>query len=247
MIEELLPGTAAVAEAFDDPPDAVLLPAEEALLVNAVEPRRREFRTVRHLARQALAELGIPPVPVLCGPSREPCWPAGVVGSITHCAGYRAAVVAPEAALVTVGIDAEPNEPLPTGVLAEVATPEERVWVGVYLDAHPAVRWDRLLFSIKEAVYKAWFPLARRWLDFEEAVVRVDPSQGTFTARILVPGPPLPDGGALTALSGRWLVRQGLVLAAASLPAASGAADGLVTRRPCTQVGPAADGSSSRP
>ena len=55
MIEELLPGTAAVAEAFDDPPDAVLLPAEEALLVNAVEPRRREFRTVRHLARQALA------------------------------------------------------------------------------------------------------------------------------------------------------------------------------------------------
>jgi 4'-phosphopantetheinyl transferase EntD len=53
----------------------------------------------------------------------------------------------------------------------------------------PGVHWDRLLFSAKESVYKAWFPLAKRWLGFEEAVVTVDASTETFVAQLLVSGP----------------------------------------------------------
>ena len=79
------------------------------------------------------------------------------------------------------------------------------------LDA--GVRWDRLLFSAKESVYKAWFPLTRRWLDFEEAVVIPDPAEGTFTARLLVPGPVV-DGRTLTGFPGRWMVDRGLVATA---------------------------------
>ncbi|HEX6968643.1 MAG TPA: 4'-phosphopantetheinyl transferase superfamily protein [Micromonosporaceae bacterium] len=219
MIEELLPESVAAAEAFDDPADAYLFPAEEALLANAVEKRRREFATARHLARRAMAEFGIAPIPLLPGPNREPCWPPGVVGSITHCTGYRAAVVARGRDLATVGIDAEPNEPLPNGVLETIALPQERDWIGELLTTDPGVRWDRLLFTLKESVYKAWFPLARRWLGFEDALITVDVQQATFTARLLVPGPPLPGGGTLTGFTGRWLARSDLLLAAITLPA----------------------------
>ena len=80
------------------------------------------------------------------------------------------------------------------------------------------MHWDRLLFSAKESVYKAWFPLAQRWLGFEDAIVAVDRGFGTFTARLLVPGP-RPGGRELSGFSGRWLIREGLILTAIALPA----------------------------
>jgi 4'-phosphopantetheinyl transferase EntD len=55
------------AEAFDDPPDAVLFPEEAAAISRAVEKRRRDFRTVRHCSRRALRELGVPPTAVVPG------------------------------------------------------------------------------------------------------------------------------------------------------------------------------------
>jgi len=75
------------------------------------------------------------------------------------------------------------------------------------------VCWHRLLFSAKESVYKAWFPLTGRWLGFEEAAVDFDPVQRTFTARLLVEGPVV-NGTELTSFEGRWLVSNGLVAAA---------------------------------
>jgi 4'-phosphopantetheinyl transferase EntD len=80
------------------------------------------------------------------------------------------------------------------------------------------VPWDRLLFCAKEAVYKAWFPLAGRWLGFEEAAITFAPDAGTFSARLLVPGPAV-GGGPLDGFSGRWLARGGLLLAAIAVPA----------------------------
>jgi 4'-phosphopantetheinyl transferase EntD len=80
------------------------------------------------------------------------------------------------------------------------------------------VSWDRLLFSAKESVYKAWFPLARRWLGFDQADITIGALDGTFTARLLVPGP-LVAGSALTVLHGRWAADQGLVATAVVIPA----------------------------
>jgi 4'-phosphopantetheinyl transferase EntD len=76
------------------------------------------------------------------------------------------------------------------------------------------VRWDRLVFSAKESVYKAWFPVARRWLGFGEATVEFTPGEGmsgTFSARILQSGAPI------TRMSGRWTIESGLVLTAVTL------------------------------
>jgi 4'-phosphopantetheinyl transferase EntD len=216
MLEELLPEQVVAVETREDAADVVLFAAEEAIVERAVEKRRREFTTVRACAREAFGRLGLPAVPITTGERGEPQWPTGVVGSMTHCEGYRACALARSHEIATVGIDAEPNAALPAGLLGDIARAEELPWLQRLRREEPAVHWDRLLFSAKESVYKAWFPLARRWLGFEDAIVTVDPTRHTFSAQLLVPGPMLADL-PLQGFSGRWLVRDGLVLTAIAL------------------------------
>lgn len=215
MIESLLPPAVRCAESFGAvtaDPQAVLFPEELAVVAKAVDKRRGEFAEVRVAARRALAELGRPAAPILPGERGAPGWPSGVVGSMTHCDGYRAAVVARESELVSLGVDAEPDLPLPDGVFAMISLPEERGTVAGLAGPQPAVNWERLLFCAKEAVYKTWFPLTRAWLDFGEASVDLRPD-GTFSARLLVPGP-MVGGERLGGFDGRWLARNGLLVAA---------------------------------
>jgi len=217
MLERILPATAAVVASSGER-GVELFPEEEAALGNAVEKRRLEFVTARACAREALARLGLPAQPIPTGSRGEPIWPAGIVGSITHCAGYRACAVALAGELLTIGVDAEPDDPLPQGVIGDIALPEERRWIERAALEDPAVSWDRLLFSIKESVYKAWFPLARSWLGFEDASVAIDRGAGTFSVSLLVPGPTV-GGHKLAGFAGRWLAADGLLLSAIALPA----------------------------
>jgi 4'-phosphopantetheinyl transferase EntD len=201
VIERLLPGAVTAVSTRDELPDE-LFDAERPVVARAVETRRREFATGRACAHQALRRLGIGSVAIPSGERGEPVWPAGVVGSITHCRGYRACAVARADDVRSVGIDAEVHEPLPDGVLEQVAFGRERAMVAAGRGG--GVHLDRLLFSAKEAVYKVWFPLTRRWLGFEDAELAVDVDAGTFRARLLVSGP-------MTELTGRWCVDDGLV------------------------------------
>jgi 4'-phosphopantetheinyl transferase EntD len=227
VIATILPDDVASVEVFDDSALAVLLPEEEAAVQRAVDKRRREFATARACARRALATLGLPPMPILAGTHGEPCWPSGIVGSITHCDGYRAAAVARERTAAVLGIDAEPNSPLPRGVLAAIALPEELHMVRTLTRAHPLVCWDRLLFSAKEAVYKAWFPLGRRSLGFRAAAVNID-HNGVFHADMRVDGP-LVMGRPVNWFQGRWLVADGLLITA--IATAQSALDTFGARR----------------
>lgn len=196
---------------------AELFPAEQSAVARAVPARQQEFATGRACAREALARLGVPPGPIPPGRHGEPRWPRGVIGSITHCAGYRGAAVARASSALSVGIDAEPNIPVPQSVLASIADPRERNWIEHLRATTPELCWDRLLFSAKESVYKAWYPLTRAWLDFTDAVVAVDPPRERFTARLRVPGPVI-HGSPLTGFSGRWAVHDGLILTAVVVP-----------------------------
>jgi 4'-phosphopantetheinyl transferase EntD len=218
MIERIMPPPVAAAESFGDDTGAILFPEEQAVIANAVESRRREFATGRMCARAALARLGQPAVAVIRGPGGAPQWPEGIVGSITHCDGYRAAAVALTKDVVSLGVDAEPDEPLPDhDMLDLIALEQERVRLRELAAGTPGTSWDRLLFATKESVYKTWFPLARCWLGFESAEVVIDAHEGTFTARLLVDGP-LVNGSPLTLLHGRWLACQGLLMAAIVFP-----------------------------
>ncbi|GAB2650910.1 4'-phosphopantetheinyl transferase Npt [Prescottella soli] len=222
MIESILPAGVASAELFEDPPGLQPHPQEESLIARAVEKRRREFIGARHCARVAMADLGVEPGPILRGDKGSPVWPRGVVGSLTHCDGYRAAVLGYAMQVRSVGIDAEPNGPLPNGVLDAVSLPEEREWLATVEPA--AVHWDRLLFCAKETTYKAWFPLTGRWLGFEDAHITfadgtetADGMTGTFHSRLLVPGDTTDGGAPLASFDGRWLVSNGLIVTAISV------------------------------
>ena len=216
MIETLLPSAVVVIEAVAGAPIDGLLAGERAVVSASVPARREEFAVGRSCARRALQTLGQPPCPILPGSHREPMWPAGFVGSITHCSGYCAAAVARADEIVTVGIDAELDEPLPPGVLEQVAMPMELEWLA---RLNGDICWDRLLFSAKESVFKAWFPLAQRWLGFEDARIGFAPDAETFEAQLLVEGP-LVRGVVVRSFAGRFLVRDGLVLTAIAMTAA---------------------------
>jgi 4'-phosphopantetheinyl transferase EntD len=58
--------------------------------------------------------------------------------------------------VASIGVDAEPNDVLPNGVLDVIAKAPERAALPALDAAMPGVSWDRLLFCAKEAVYKAW-------------------------------------------------------------------------------------------
>jgi 4'-phosphopantetheinyl transferase EntD len=215
MIEALVP-PAASAEMHADVPEATMFASEAACVTGAFAGRRREFATARCCARDALRRIGVTGVPILPDPDRVPRWPAGVIGSMTHCEGYRAAAVARSDELGGVGIDAEPHAPLPVEALELLLRAEERAALRALAEAEPALHWERIAFCAKEAVFKAWFPLTRRWLDFEDVSIAVDPD-GTFAARVLVPGLRVGDREP-DAFSGRWVVDHGLAVAASSIP-----------------------------
>lgn len=209
---------------------AGLHPAEAELSAGYAERRRTEFAAVRVCARTALGDAGFAPAPIVKGARGAPVFPAGAVGALTHTEGLRAAAIARGADIRGVGLDAEPHGPLPDGVLRAVSLPTERAWVGALLDAEPGLRVDRLLFTAKEATYKAWFPLTRRWLGFEDAEIRFEVSDiahgdtgprssGTFRSRILVDTGVVDGGAPLEELRGRWIVDAGFVVAAVTVPA----------------------------
>lgn len=103
------------------------------------------------------------------------------------------------------------DAPLPSVTTADlVLLPEERAAVRNLAEHLPAVCWDTLVFCAKEALYKAWFPVAGRWLDFTDAIVKIDPVAKAFQARLLVDPPlVLPQE-----LEGRWTLDSGTLIAA---------------------------------
>ncbi|MFC9247546.1 4'-phosphopantetheinyl transferase [Streptomyces sp. NPDC057136] len=231
MIDRLLPRyVASAATREEDAPAGTLFPEEEALVATSVAKRRHEFAAARACARTAMAAFGLPPAPVLRGHRGMPLWPTGFVGSMTHCDGYRAAALARAEDLRGLGVDAEPNAPLPSGVWEIVSLPSERERLlshdelaGRRTGTEPAgsgtVHWDRLLFSAKESVFKTWFPLTRIELDFAEADIvfhrtSASATEGTLTASLLRTAPGIPP-----VLKGRWLVHDGIAATAVTLPA----------------------------
>lgn len=206
MIDRVLPAGVQAAEHAGPPPPAALLASEEAGVAGAVPGRRGEYAAVRACARTALGRLGLEGVAVPAGADRAPVWPAGIVGSMTHCDGYRAAAVGLARDWIGLGIDAEVHAPLPPDVLDIVLNPAERAALA---GADPALCLDRVLFSAKESVYKVWYPVTRSWLGFEDVDVRL--GDGTFVARLG------PTGLGTRELYGRWAVGDGLLVTAVAL------------------------------
>lgn len=179
-----------------------LWPGEDA--TGMVPARRAEFSAGRHAARAALAALGQPACALPQGADRAPLWPAGLAGTITHSATACLAAVA--TGRPGLGLDLEPDEPLDPALWDIVLTTDERARVAAAPD--PGLT-AKLIFSAKEAAYKAQYPLGRRLFGFE--VLKVACAGPQFTATFRQPVPPFAAGHVL---QGRWTRCQGHILTA---------------------------------
>ena len=148
-----------------------LTPAELRPIERSIASVRRASGAARIVARTLLAKLGASPaVELPRSASRAPRWPPGFVGSLAHDHEYAVAAVARSSALRGVGIDIEPPLPLPEGLLEMIATPgEQREINGDLVRA-------RLLFCIKEAVYKATHPIDGVFLEHHDVEVSLTSS-----------------------------------------------------------------------
>jgi 4'-phosphopantetheinyl transferase EntD len=157
--------------------ESQLLAAEAALVQRAVEKRRRDCAAGRYCARRALAGLGIAEEPLLIGADRQPLWPAGVVGSITHTGGFCAAVVAHAAALRGIGIDTEIVGRVTAPLWPSICVPEEIARLKS-LPRELRARTATVIFSAKEAFYKAQYPALGERVGFHDVAIELSPAGG---------------------------------------------------------------------
>jgi 4'-phosphopantetheinyl transferase EntD len=171
VLRALFPADVVVIErrVAGDPAD--LKSVEAHYVSRAVAKRLQEFAAGRACARYALAVLGVPDAEVPAAPDRQPVWPQGFLGSITHTTGFCAAAVAARTSLRALGLDSEiVGAPTPD-LWSTLCRPEELAWI----DSLPAARRPAavtLVFSAKEAFYKCQYPLVAEWLDFHDVRIQ---------------------------------------------------------------------------
>lgn len=219
--DRFLPPGAVIEFAPVRRPHGELYPAEERSVRGAVPSRRLEFLAGRECARRALAKIGVPPGPIPVGAGREPLWPAGVLGSITHDREWCLAVVARSGELRAVGIDIEEDVPLEAALLDPVLSPAETEAFRA-LPAPAPCGWPKFLFAVKEAVFKCLYPRVGRFFEFD--AVELEPYGDGSALRISrsrVPGIPENE---VRSLQIRIATLPGHVLAACWLPGDGSAA-----------------------
>lgn len=173
-----------------------LFPEETEAITRAIGRRQREFATGRVLARRLMGELGVEPGAIRRGAQREPIWPAGVVGSLTHAESIAVAAVAPQGVLRSVGVDIELADRVGPELHGKLFTASEQSLIDGDL------RRAGLMFSAKEAAYKATYALAPRFVGFRDAEIAIDSEAQSFSFRYLGEHAP---SGVMEEGSGRFL------------------------------------------
>ena len=174
----LFPAAVSVVERRTPGDPADLLPAEAEHVTRAVPKRIQEFAAGRVCARRALEAFGVRDFVLHAAADRQPLWPAGFVGSITHTAGFCAAATARRDAVLAVGLDSEVVGAPTAELWPTIARAEELAWVRSLDDGAGAAAMT-LLFSAKEAFYKSQYPLVGEWLDFHDLSIEVPGWGGT--------------------------------------------------------------------
>lgn len=164
--------------------------AEKCILSpRAVEARKKEFVLGRAACYQALKEIGfIHPPPVLKGAYNEPIWPRGCRGSLTHAQDIAVCAISPDDRINGIGIDLEKitgkRDDLFADAFGVVAAGSELEWI--LSDPARSLLRAKMIFSAKEAAFKAYFPHVLRYIDFKDAVLMWDEDQKRFTGRLLI-------------------------------------------------------------
>lgn len=168
--------------------DFELHPLELEVLGDSVsEKRRQDFTLGRCAAREVLTRAGVTEhTPVLRGEGREPLWPAGLVGSISHGGGFGVAAAALQSVVPALGLDIQAIEDrYSDDLIARFADPDEFDWVRS--DSEKRTERAVKLFSAKESVFKALYPLGKVWFAFDVAHLTPGSSEDAFCAHVRLP------------------------------------------------------------
>lgn len=200
--EGLFPEFVAVANIVADAPYRKLDIFESQALGPVCEKRLRDFSRGRDCAHKALSAIRIDYAPLTISTSGAPAWPPDVVGSISHCEAYAFAAVARTSQCAALGIDVERHRALSHRAVELFATHRELEWVRRDVDRR--LFWDAILFSVKEAVFKAASTLWGVRLAFKSIEVIFHPTASTFKGHIFeIEGRPVFDG--------RYAIANGLI------------------------------------
>lgn len=219
VIISIFPGGVRAAELRGHGDVSQLLPGETEYLPRGVPKRIQEFVDGRLCARRALMDLGIENFPLKVAEDRQPIWPRSIVGSITHTAGFCAAVVAERGRFIGLGLDAEIVGRVGEELWPSICVPAEIDWLRSRAEADREAA-AALVFAAKEAFYKCQYPVVQEWLEFHD--VRVEPMawgspQGLF-AIIPVRRIKLANH-AVSPLTGRYRFAEEFVFAGVAVPA----------------------------
>lgn len=212
-------GEARVGEGHD------FWPGESRALARATPARQAEFAAGRAAARRALRAIGMVPFAIPMGVDRAPVWPSGLVGSITHHEGRCIAVAARRTSLAGLGLDLAAMDPLAEDLWPTVLTDADRAWLSSQA-APLRGGYAQMIFSAKEATYKALYPQIRRVVGFDAMEIVPDLARNRFTVHLRIPFGPYKAGGRL---QGQLFCRDGLICTLVALPL-SGECGGNVAR-----------------
>ena len=153
-----------------------LHPAEENYFSQLSSVSRKEhYRSGRICAGEVLSKLGTLGQPVLRDPqTREPLWPEGISGAITHSGNWAAAAAGKTSDVLGIGIDLEDLErQVDSRISRHVCIPEEQKWLQEcgedFLEQNL-----KIIFSAKESIFKAFFPYTRTYLHFHDARILME-------------------------------------------------------------------------
>ncbi len=185
QIEYLVNGDVAVVFGLVRDYTDAFAPAMMARVAKAVQKRRNEFSTGRFFALAAQRQLGQEPVHIESSQRRRPLWPDGLVGSISHTDRLGLVVLTSSQRYAGLGVDMELRERVTDSIAETVLTTAELQALSQLSDLpSPAA----VIFSGKEAIYKAVNPLVGRMIGFEEVELDFDRNRpGRFTARYIGP------------------------------------------------------------
>lgn len=183
-----------------------LLPEEAIATKKFSQKRLTEFSLGRACARDILATLGYADFPVRVGEARQPLWPKGLVGSISHVDEIAVCAVASIQDLAGLGIDIE-TIATETFDLFEMVTSDAEQNSIIAAPAQCSYL-AKLLFSAKEAVFKCQFPLTGKWLEFRDVTLNLDFSQRRFATT-------LPDRVGTFMVSGLWDINDQYIVSVA--------------------------------
>jgi 4'-phosphopantetheinyl transferase EntD len=170
LAASLFPAEVSAAE-LRSPGDPGMLEPEEAVAVaRAVAKRVGEFAAGRLCARRALERFGLTGVRIPAASDRQPVWPSGFAGSITHTAGFCAAVVGKRDDFRGLGLDTEIADAVKPELWSSICVPAELEWIGRW-PAHARPLAAALVFSAKEAFYKAQYPITGEFMSFADLEV----------------------------------------------------------------------------